>query len=159
MPCRISVFSRRNRERSQRENPPNDDFGGFPLSTFRPATRKYATIHALRFRLLFVVSLPGGTKSRHAKTRQNHHLASFLVATFRVFTPKTRVYDMTQISHHSFKYSAVDWLSQLFYVFLFILIKYSTCSSNNPVYFLSTLVQWLVFSLIIHNCKWTSLCT
>jgi len=66
------------------------------------ATRKHATIHALRFRLLFVVSLPGGAKGRHAKSRQNHHLDGFRVATFRVFAPKTRLYDMAQISHHNF---------------------------------------------------------
>ena len=90
VPCRISVFSGRNRERSQRENPPNDDFGGFPLTTFRPATRKYATFHELRFRLLFVVSLPGGAKGRHAKTCQNHHLADFCVAIFR---PALQRYD------------------------------------------------------------------
>jgi len=75
-------------------------FSCFRMATFRPATRKYATFHALRFRLLFVVSLPGEAKGRHAITRQNHHLAGFRVATFRVFAPKTRLYDMAQISHH-----------------------------------------------------------
>jgi len=74
----------RKRERSPRENPPIDDF-----SCFRMA-RKYATFHALRFQLLFV----GEAKGRHAKTRQNHLLAGFRVATFRVFAPKTRLYDM-----------------------------------------------------------------
>jgi len=64
---------------------------------FRAKMRK---CHALRFRLLFVVSLPGEAKGRHAKTRQNHHLAGSRVATFRVFSPKTRLYDMAQISHH-----------------------------------------------------------
>ena len=76
-------------------------FSCFRMATFRPATLKNATFHALRFRLLFVVSLPGGAKGRHAKTRQNHHLVDFRVATFRVFAPKTRLYDMAQISHHS----------------------------------------------------------
>jgi len=71
-------------------------FSCFRMVTFRPATRKYATFHALRFRLLFVVSLPGEAKCRHAKTRQNHHLAGFRVATFRVFAPKTGLYDMAQ---------------------------------------------------------------
>ena len=108
-------------------------FSCFRMATFHPATRKYAAFHALRFRPLFVVSLPGGAKGRHAKspfggfsrgdlsrfrpclsylclarrtlgrhakTRQNHHLAGFRVATFRVFAPKTRLYDMAQISHH-----------------------------------------------------------
>jgi len=77
-------------------------FSCFRMATFRPATRNYATFHELRFRLLFVVSLPGGAKGRHAKTRQNHHLAGFRVATFRVFAPKTRLYEMAQISHHNF---------------------------------------------------------
>jgi len=90
VPCRIIVFSGQNSEKAPRENPPNGDF----FVTFRPATRKYATFHAMRFRLLFVVSLPGEAKGPHAKTRQNHLLAGFRVATFRVFAPKTRLYDM-----------------------------------------------------------------
>jgi len=69
-------------------------FSCFRMATFRPATRKYATFHALRFRLPFLVSLPGVAKGRHAKIRQNHILAGFRVATFRVFAPKTRLYDM-----------------------------------------------------------------
>jgi len=86
----------------------------FRMATFRHATRKYATFHALRFRLLFVVSLPGEAKGSHAKTRQNHHLAGFRVATFRVFAPKTRLYDMAQISHHMHKhiFSQVTIFSQ-----------------------------------------------
>jgi len=75
-------------------------FSCFRMATFRPATRKYAKFYALRFWLLFVVSLSGEAKGRHAKTRQNHLLAGFRVATFRVFAPKTRLYDMAQISHH-----------------------------------------------------------
>jgi len=58
-------------------------FSCFRMATFRPATRKYDTFHASPFRLLFVVYLPGGAKDRHAKTRQNHHLAYFRLATFR----------------------------------------------------------------------------
>jgi len=58
-------------------------FSCFRMATFRPATRKYDTFHASPFRLLFVVSLPGGAKGRHAKTRLNHHLAGFRVAIFR----------------------------------------------------------------------------
>jgi len=76
-------------------------FSGFRMATFRPATRKYATFHALCVRLLFVVSLSGEAKGRQAKTRQNHHLAGFRIATFCVFAPKTRLYDMAQIRHHS----------------------------------------------------------
>ena len=33
-------------------------FSCFRMATFRPATRKYAIFHALRFRLMFVISLP-----------------------------------------------------------------------------------------------------
>ena len=58
-------------------------FSCFRMATFRPATRKYATFHALRVRLLIVVSLPGGAKGRHAKTRQNHNLACFRVVSPR----------------------------------------------------------------------------
>ena len=54
------------------------------FATYRPATRKYDTFHGSPFPLLFVVYLPGGAKGRHAKTRQNHHLACFRVATFRL---------------------------------------------------------------------------
>jgi len=56
--------------------------------------------------------LPGGAKGRHAKTRQNHHLAGFRMATFRVFAPKTRLYDMAQISYHSFV-----WIQNQIYIF------------------------------------------
>jgi len=62
----------RKRERSPRETPPNDDFFVLRLATFRPATRKYATFHALRFRLLFVVSLPGEAKGRPENTFIRH---------------------------------------------------------------------------------------
>ena len=77
----------------------------FRVATFRvfaPKTRLYdlAQISHHSVRLLCVVSLPGGAKGRHAKTSQSHHLAGFRVATFRVFAPKTRLYDMAQISHH-----------------------------------------------------------
>jgi len=68
------------------------------MATFRPATRKYSTFHASSFRLLFVVSLPGGAKGRHAKSRQNHHLT-----TFRFLAPKTRLYDVAQDSHHKYQ--------------------------------------------------------
>jgi len=40
LPCRISVFSGRKRERSQRENPPNGDFGGFSHGDIRPRQAK-----------------------------------------------------------------------------------------------------------------------
>jgi len=53
----------------------------------------------LRFRLLFVVFLPGGAKGRHAKTRQNHHLAGFRVATFRVFAKNTTWHKSATISN------------------------------------------------------------
>ena len=58
------------------------------LSCFRPATRKYATFHALRFRLLFVVSLTGEAKGRHAKTRQNHHFGGFSRGDLSRFRPE-----------------------------------------------------------------------
>ena len=83
----------RKRERSPRETSTMMTFSCFRMATFRPATRKYAILHALRLRLLIVVSLPGEAKGSHATTRQNHHLVGFRVATFRVFAPKTRVYE------------------------------------------------------------------
>jgi len=60
------------------------------MATFRPATRKYDTVHVSPFRLLFVVYLPGGAEGRHAKTRNSHHVAGFRVATFR---PARRRFD------------------------------------------------------------------
>ena len=42
-------------------------FSCFRMATFRSATRMCDTFHASHFRLLFVVSLPGGAKGRHAK--------------------------------------------------------------------------------------------
>ena len=66
-------------------------FSCFRMATFRLATRKYATFRALRFRLLFVVSLPGGAKGRHDKTRQNHHLASCAWRPF-AFSPRKHAY-------------------------------------------------------------------
>ena len=65
-------------------------FSCFRMATFRPATRKYDTFHVSPFRLLFVVSLPGGANGRHAKTRKSHHVAGFREATFR---PARRRYD------------------------------------------------------------------
>ena len=75
-------------ERSPCENTKKSSFGGFSrgdLSRFRPCL-SYLCL-AGRNSPLFVVSLPGGAKGRHAKTRKSHHLAGFRVATFRVFAP------------------------------------------------------------------------
>ena len=63
VPFRIIVFSGWKGEKAPRENPPNGDFFVFLATVCRP--------------------LPGGAKGRHAKTRQNHHLVFFCVATFR----------------------------------------------------------------------------
>ena len=69
MPSRIykRVFVAK-REKAPREKPPNGDIFVLRMATFRPATRKYATFHALRVCLLFVVSLPGGAKGREMYT-------------------------------------------------------------------------------------------
>jgi len=75
VPFRIIVFSGQKGKKAPREDPPNGDFFVFCMATFRTATLKYDTFHALRFRLLFVVSLPGGAKGHHAKTRQNHRVS------------------------------------------------------------------------------------
>jgi len=63
-------------------------FSCFRMVTVCPATRKYATFHALRFRLLFVVSLPGEAKGRHAKTRQNHLFCGFSCGNLSRCRPK-----------------------------------------------------------------------
>jgi len=36
------------------------------------------------------------------ENKKNYHLAGFRVAPYRVFAPKLRLNDMTQISHHKF---------------------------------------------------------
>ena len=90
MPCRIIVFSGQKGEKAPRENPLHGHFFVFSHGDLSPATRKYDTTHVSPFRLLFVVSLPGGAKGRHAKTRKCHHVAGFRVATFR---PARRRYD------------------------------------------------------------------
>ena len=90
MPCRIIVFSGRKGQKAPRENPPNGDFFVFSHGDLSPRHTKVLHFSCLAFSPLFVVSLPGGAKGRHAKTRQNHHLACFRVATFR---PARQRYD------------------------------------------------------------------
>jgi len=81
------------------------------LASFRMATFQAAK----RRRMKSVVLSCGGAKGRHAKTRKSHHLAGFRVAPFRLFAPKTRYYDMTQISHHSCHFC---WHAAAFYIWL-----------------------------------------
>ena len=88
--CAISYYRVFGAKRRHAKTRQMVTFSCFRMATFRPATRKYDTFHASPFRLLFVVSLPGGAKGRHAKTRQNHHLACFRVAIFR---PARQRYD------------------------------------------------------------------
>jgi len=61
---------------------------------FRAKMRKG---HALRFRLLFVVSLLGGAKGRHAKTRQNQpaKITIWQVFAWRPFAFSPRKHDYT----------------------------------------------------------------
>jgi len=63
-------------EKAPRENPPNGDFFMFLHGDLSPRHTKVRHVLCVAFSPLFVVSLPGGTKGRHAKTRQNHHLAT-----------------------------------------------------------------------------------
>ena len=87
-------------EKAPRENPPNGDFFVLSHGDFSPRYTKLHDIPCVAFSAT-VFYLPGGAKGRHAKTRQNHHLAGFRVATFRVFAPTTRWNDMAKISHHN----------------------------------------------------------
>ena len=86
------VFGAKSRKIATRKPAKWCIFSCFRMATFHPATRKYATFHAYRFRLLFVVSLPGGAKGRHAKTRQNHHLAVFFAWRPFAFSPRKHAY-------------------------------------------------------------------
>ena len=47
MPCRISVFSGRKREKSPCENPPNGDFGGFSHGDLSPRQAKIRQTRAV----------------------------------------------------------------------------------------------------------------
>ena len=49
MPCRISVFSGRKRERAPRENPPNGDFFVFSHGDFSPRHTKVRDIPRVAF--------------------------------------------------------------------------------------------------------------
>jgi len=86
VPCRISVFSGRKCEKAPREKPPNGDFFVFSHGDVSPRHTKVRDIGALRFRLLFVVTLPGGVKGRHAKTRKITIWRGF------AFTPRKHAY-------------------------------------------------------------------
>jgi len=87
--CHV-VLSCFRREKAPRENPPNGDFFVFSHGDLLPRHTKVRQFSCVAFSPLFVVSLPGGAKSRHAKTRQSHHLVCFRVTTFR---PARQRYD------------------------------------------------------------------
>ena len=84
--CRVvlSCFRCEKAKRRHAKTRPMVTFSCFPMATFRPVTRKYDTFLASPFRLLFVVSLPGGAKGRHAKTRQ---MVTFSCFRMRSFAP------------------------------------------------------------------------
>ena len=63
-------------------------FSGFRKATFRPATRKYATFHALRFRLLFVVSLPGEANGRMCENPTKSPFGGFSRGDLSRFRPE-----------------------------------------------------------------------
>ena len=92
--------TRRKREKAPRENSPNGDFFVLSHGDLSPHHTKVRDIPCVAFSAT-VCRIFGGAKGRHAKTRQNHHLAGLRMATFRVFAMKTRLYDKAQISHHS----------------------------------------------------------
>ena len=115
--CRIFAWRG---ERSPRENPPTYPLAGFRVATFRVfapirhfpwvefsstvclAGRKVGKRNYENVIAFSSTVVSGGAKGRHAITREHHHLVFFFVATFSVFAPKTHLYDMTQIGHHSF---------------------------------------------------------
>lgn len=67
----------------------------------------------------------------HLSVRRDTRHMLTLISLFPLFV---------NVFENCFLYSVADWFRKLLYVFLFILIKYSTCYLNNPVYFWSTLV-------------------
>ena len=84
MPCRISVFSGQKREKAPRENPPTGDFFMFSHGDLTPRHQKNATFHALRS-LASVCRIFAWRGERSPSKNP----------------PKSRLYDMAQISHHS----------------------------------------------------------
>jgi len=75
MPCHISVFSWRKREKAPRENPPNGDFFVFSHGNLSPCHAKERHFSCVAF------SPP--VFRIFAWRGQNHHLACFRVATIR----------------------------------------------------------------------------
>jgi len=95
--CRIFAWRGK---RSPRKTRQNHHLASFRVAIFRPARRKGVSENPPNAeKSLFG---PENAKGRHAKTRKSHHLAGFCMATFCVFAPKIRLYDMAQISHHTF---------------------------------------------------------
>jgi len=82
----------------------------------------------------------GGPKGRHAKTRNSHHLAGFRVAPFRVFAPKTRVYDMAQISHHN----SGNRKKKMYYTGVDVLVKLRSGSLKSCFYKLAICLLFMV---------------
>jgi len=78
-------------EMAPRKTPPNGDLFVFSHGDLSPHHTKVRHFSCVSLRLLFVVTLPGGAKGRHAKTRKSP-FGGFRAATFRVFAPVCRIF-------------------------------------------------------------------
>jgi len=101
VPFRIIVFSGRKGEQAPHENPPNGDFFVFSHGDLSPRHTKVRDIPCVAFSATVSRIFAWRGERSPCKNPPNHHLAGFRVATFCVFAPKTRLYDMAQISNHN----------------------------------------------------------
>jgi len=91
----------RKRERSPRENPPNVDFFVFLHGDLSPRHTKVRNIPCVAFSATVCRIFAWRGERSPCENPPKSPFGGFRVATFRVFAPKTRLYDMAQISHHS----------------------------------------------------------
>jgi len=101
--CRLSMFSGKQAKGRHAKPRQMMIMAGFCMTTFHPARQRYDKQKPKTQRMECRVLSCGRAKSRHAKPRNIHLLTGFRVAPFRLFAPKTRLYDMAEISHHIIK--------------------------------------------------------
>ena len=94
MSYQIYRFFGRKGEIAPRENPPNDDFFVFSYGDLSPRYTKVRDILSVAFSATVCRIFAHRGERSPCENPTKHLLAGFRVATFRVFAPKTRLYDM-----------------------------------------------------------------
>jgi len=84
------------------ENPPNGDFFVFSHGDLSPRHTKVRDTPCVAFSATVCRIFAWRGERSPCENPPKHNLAGFRMATFRVFAPKTRLYDMAQISHHKY---------------------------------------------------------